>query len=96
MYSKVRSSPNGMGPLIADEFTVTGKFAWTPMRALRQTFANHLDKRHERSSYPLSGAAVAIRESRFRAVGASAAAAWCNLPATPPASPQAECPWPRP
>ena len=33
-----------MGPLIADEFTVTGRSAWTPMRALRQSFAGHLDK----------------------------------------------------
>ena len=41
----------------------------------------------ERLSYPLSGAAAEIRESRFRAVGASDAAKWCNEQATRPVSP---------
>ena len=37
MSPKVRSSPKGMGPLIAYEFTAMSK-------SDRQSFANHLDK----------------------------------------------------
>ncbi len=39
------------------------------------------------------GAAAEFCATRLRAVGASAAAKWCSVPATPPVSPRAGCRW---
>ena len=60
-----------------------------------QPSGQDVDQVRERLSYPLSGAAAGICESRFMAVAASAAAGWCNLRATRPVSPRAGCRWQR-